>query len=93
MYLLTNVTVSVVSPIRRSACRAPGSIDQPTSWPCVEAITRSAPARRTVGASRASGAAAPNHTFEHWCFCTSSAARRATNGVGTISVVGWRTTR
>lgn len=88
MYLLTNVTASVVSPIRRSACRAPGSIDQPTSWPWVDAITRSAPARRTVGASSASGAAAPNHTFEHSYSRTSFAARRATNGVGTMSVVG-----
>ena len=48
--------------MRRNAVRASGSIDQPTSWPCVLAITRRAPASRASGAISASGAAAPNHT-------------------------------
>ena len=54
------VTTSVSFPIRRNAVRANGSMDQPTSWPCVLAITRLAPASLASGVSRASGAAAPN---------------------------------
>ena len=49
VYRLTKVTTSVSSPIRRSACRAPGSIDQPTSCPCVLATTRAMPAPAGAG--------------------------------------------
>lgn len=84
--------MSVSSPILRSAARAPGSIDHPTSCPWVLATMVRAPARRSAGASNASGAAAPNQTLSHSCSVTSRAARRATSGVGSIRVVGCRTT-
>ena len=78
--------------MRRSAFRATGSIDQPTSWPCVLAITRRAPALRARGASSASGAAAPNHTVSMSLRAISWRIRSSTPGSGSISVVGWRTT-
>jgi hypothetical protein len=78
--------------MRRSACRAPGSIDQPTSWPWVQAITRCAPASRSHGASNASGAEAPNHTASQRSARSTSVARRSTSGTGSISDPGWRTT-
>ena len=79
--------------MRRNAERAPGSIDQPTSWPCVLASTRAAPASRARMASSASGAAAPNHTVSIPRSPISARMRRSTVGSGSMSVVGWRTTR
>ena len=79
--------------MRRSALRAPGSMDQPTSWPWVLASTRAAPAERARAASSASGAAAPNHTVSMPCSAMSARIRRSTPGSGSISVPGWRTTR
>jgi hypothetical protein len=67
-------------------------MDQPTSWPCVLAITRSAPALRSVGASSASGAAAPNHTVSQPSARRISFARRATSGTGNMRLDGCRTT-
>ncbi len=80
------------SPIRRSRLRAPGSTAQPASWPWVMATTRRAPARRSEGASRPSGAAAPNSTVSHPADRRIRAARFATEGTGSMSEVGWRTT-
>ncbi len=79
--------------MRRSTERAAGSIDHPTSWPWVLATTLVAPARRAAGASRPSGAAAPNHTVSIACSAMSRLIRAATRGVGSIRVPGWRTTR
>ncbi|SHW07537.1 Uncharacterised protein [Mycobacteroides abscessus subsp. abscessus] len=76
----------------RNAFRAMGSIDQPTSCPCVLATTRVAPASRASGANSASGAAAPNHTVSMSCSAIRRRIRSATVGSGTISVVGCRTT-
>ena len=78
------VTTSVSFPMRRNAVRASGSIDQPTSWPCVLAITRLAPASRASGVSSASGAAAPNHTVSMSRRAISRRIRTATDGSGTI---------
>ena len=86
------VTASVPDPMRRNAVRASGSIDQPTSWPCVLAITRRAPASRASGAISASGAAAPNHTVSASWRSTSRRIRLATDGSGNINVPGCRTT-
>ena len=86
------VTTSVSFPMRRNAVRANGSMDQPTSWPCVLAITRLAPASLASGVSRASGAAAPNHTVSMSRRAISRRIRTATDGSGTIKVVGCRTT-
>ena len=79
--------------MRRSTDRATGSIDQPTSWPCVLASTRVAPACRARRASSASGAAAPNQTVSMPCSPISRRIRASTVGPGSISVPGWRTTR
>ena len=78
--------------MRRNAVRAIGSIDQPTSWPCVLAITRRAPASRASGAISASGAAAPNQTVSAMRSSTSRRIRPITDGSGSMSVPGWRTT-
>ena len=87
------MTTSASRPIRRSAWRATGSMDQPTSCPCVLATTRRMPAlRRRCGPSSASGAAAPNQTVDAPCARASRAARRATPGTGSISEVGCRCT-
>jgi hypothetical protein len=72
----------------RNAVRASGSIDQPTSWPCVLAMTRSAPASRASGAISASGAAAPNHTVSMPWRLMSFFILLATDGTGSISVPG-----
>ncbi len=87
-----NVTTSVSLPMRRNAVRASGNIDQPTSCPWVLAITRRAPASRATPESSASGAAAPNQTVSTSSRAMSLRMRCATDGSGTISVVGWRTT-
>ncbi|SKT99379.1 Uncharacterised protein [Mycobacteroides abscessus subsp. abscessus] len=58
---------SVLSPICRNADRATGSMDQPTSWPCVLAAVTAAPAAFAAEDSSASGAAAPNHTTSACC--------------------------
>lgn len=92
VYRLTNVTTSTSDPIRRNACRAPGSIDHPTSCPCVDATTREAPAARSRDAINANGAAAPNHTASQRAPRRMSDARRRTSGVGSINVPGCRTT-
>jgi hypothetical protein len=76
----------------RSAVRANGSIDQPTSWPWVLAMTRPAPASRASGAINASGAAAPNHTVSMSLRSMSRRIRVDTDGTGSISVPGCRTT-
>ncbi len=73
----------------RNAWRATGSIDQPTSCPCVHATARLSP---SDGASNASGAAAPNHAASQDSARAISRARRRTSGVGNISDVGCRTT-
>ena len=87
------MTTSASFPIRRSACRATGSMDQPTSCPCVLATTRRIPAwRRRWGPSSARGAAAPNHTVDARCARASCTARRATVGTGSINEVGCRCT-
>lgn len=86
------MTTSVSFPMRRNAVRASGSIDQPTSWPCVLAMTRSAPAARANGDSSASGAAAPNHTVSMSRSWMSRRMRIATVGSGTINVPGCRMT-
>jgi hypothetical protein len=78
--------------MRRKAVRASGSIDQPTSWPCVLAMTRPAPASRAIGAINASGAAAPNQTVSASWRSMSLRIRPATDGTGSINVPGWRTT-
>ena len=52
------------------------------------ATTRRAPARRSDGASSPSGAAAPNSTVSQSCSARIRAARRATDGTGSISEVG-----
>ncbi len=80
------------SPILRSSWRLAGSCAQPASWPCVVATSRRAPARRSAGAIRPSGAAAPNHTDEQPCSRSSAAALRVTRGVGTIIFVRSLTT-
>ncbi len=54
--------------------------------------SRPAPARRSVGAIRPSGAAAPNQTESHRSARRISAARRVTRGVGTITFVRSRIT-
>ena len=82
----------MVSPMRRRQARDGGSIDQPTSWPWVDATVRSAPASLSGAPSRASGAAAPNHTVSMSRERTRSRAREKASGVGSSSVVGWRTT-
>lgn len=84
---------SVPSPMRRNAERATGSIDQPTSWPCVLASTRCAPARRARPASSANGAAAPNQTVSMSWRSISPRILDSTDGSGNIRVAGWRTTR
>ncbi len=84
--------MSVDSPIRRSSWRAAGSWAQPASWPWVVATIRPAPARRSAGAIRPSGAAAPNHTEVHPCSRSSPTARRVAAGVGSSIVVRSRTT-
>ena len=78
--------------MRRSRLRAPGSTAQPASCPWVMATSRRAPARRSEGASRPSGAAAPNSTVSQPSRSSSRAARRATDGTGSIRDVGWRST-
>ena len=83
---------STWSPIRRSRDRAPGSAAQPASCPWVIATIRRAPARRSAGASSPSGAAAPNSTVSQPCSARIPAARRATDGTGSISEPGCRTT-
>ncbi|AGL27653.1 hypothetical protein J113_15185 [Mycobacterium tuberculosis CAS/NITR204] len=45
------------------------------------------------GASRASGAAAPNQTVSMSCSAISRRIRTSTVGPGSITVLGWRTTR
>ncbi|CFS60787.1 Uncharacterised protein [Mycobacterium tuberculosis] len=57
------------------------------------ANTRLAPASRARGASRASGAAAPNQTVSMSCSAISRRIRTSTVGLGSITVLGWRTTR
>ena len=81
-YWLTKVMTSLVRPIRRSARRAPGTIDQPTSCPCVLATVRVTPSARSAGVSRLSGAAAPYQTAPIRWSRTSSAARRRTASLG-----------
>ncbi len=78
--------------MRRSSIRAPGSAAQPASCPWVSATIRRAPARRSTGASSPSGAAAPNSTVSQPRPDSSAAARRPTDGTGSISEVGCRTT-
>src|SRR5215831_17309074 len=56
------------------------------------ATSRRAPARRSEGASRPSGAAAPNRTVSQPSRPSRRAARRATAGPGSIRDVGWRST-
>ncbi|MDF9803217.1 hypothetical protein M2436_001764 [Streptomyces sp. HB372] len=80
------------SPIRRSSCREAGSCAQPASWPWVVATSRRAPARRSAGAIRPSGAAAPNQTEVQPCSRSRPVARRVTRGVGSSIVVRSRTT-
>ncbi len=65
---------------------------QPASCPWVRAICRVAPARRRVGASSPSGAAAPKMTVSQSYSCSAATARRATAGTGSMSEVGCRTT-
>ena len=67
-------------------------MDQPTSWPCVEATTRRAPAARAAFAISASGAAAPNQTVWMLCSRISCCIFRAVGGVGSITLRGQRTT-
>ena len=67
-------------------------MDQPTSWPCVDATMRRAPAWRSGCPSSASGAAAPNQTASQSRARMICFARRRTSGVGSISDVGCRTT-
>jgi hypothetical protein len=52
------------------------------------ATSRRAPARRSDGASSPSGAAAPNSTVSQPSRPSSRAARRATDGTGSIKDVG-----
>lgn len=86
------VIVSVDSPMRRSSWRDAGSCAQPASCPCVVATRRRAPALRSAGAIRPSGAAAPNHTDVQPCSLSRPTARRVTRGVGSSIVVRSRTT-
>ncbi len=72
--------------------RAAGSEAQPASWPWVSATIRRAPARRSVGASSPSGAAAPNSTVSQSYSRRMDRARRATVGTGSISEVRCRMT-
>ena len=74
--------------MRRRRLRAPGSTAQPASWPWVMATIRLAPALRSEGASRPSGAAAPNSTVSQPEDFRIRAARLATVGTGSISEVG-----
>jgi hypothetical protein len=78
--------------MRRSSWRAAGSAAQPASWPWVRATARRTPARRRAGASSPSGAAAPNMTESQPCSRAMAAARRATDGTGSMSEPGWRIT-
>src|SRR5215467_5626960 len=50
------------------------------------------PALRSLGASKPSGAAAPNSTVSQPSRSMMRSARCATEGTGSISEVGWRTT-
>ena len=86
------VTTSVSSPMRRSMVRATGRAAQPASWPWVSATARLTPARRSAGVIRPSGAAAPNRTVSQSCSQAMAAARRETDGTGSMSDVGWRIT-
>jgi hypothetical protein len=92
MYSVRYVTTSTPAPIRRSSCRLPGSAAQPTSCPWLAATIRSTPAFRSAGASRPSGADAPNHAAVQPSALATARTRRATSGVGSSMPVGWRTT-
>ena len=78
--------------MRRSRPRAAGSIAQHASWPCVSATARVTPARRSAGVISPRGAAAPNRTASQPCSRAMAAARRDTDGTGSMSEVGWRIT-
>ena len=67
-------------------------MDQPTSWPWVETMTRLAPAARAARPSRPRGAAAPNQTVSMARSRMIRCMRARTSGVGRSMRVGMRTT-
>jgi hypothetical protein len=84
----TVVTTSASRPMRRSACRAPGTIDQPTSWPWLLASTRDVRVAAQPGAEqRAERRPEPDGAGAVLAGEQPPAGRL---GSGTMTEVGWR---
>lgn len=82
---------SVRRPIILKTLLAPGTIDQPTSWPWVEATTLRAPAARAAPPISASGVDDPNQTVSIPRSLIRADIARAVAGVGNITDRGQRT--